>query len=104
MSIESIPAFEVDTEPAPRKPAAKWRSAPHELYAVEFDVAVRELGCAAADIDKHPMGFAALSAVLLARRHDRSIPMDRWKTLRTVDLEMVAEPDLDDPEDPTPPA
>ncbi|MEV3852735.1 hypothetical protein AB0J38_00155 [Streptomyces sp. NPDC050095] len=88
----------------PRQPAKKWRSAPHELLAIEFDVACRAVGVTAAELAEYSMSFSAAAAVVLARRHDRSIPLDTWKELTVDQLDIVEEPDFDDPEDPTQPA
>ncbi|WP_194922939.1 hypothetical protein [Catenulispora pinisilvae] len=47
------------------------------------------------------MESIGITAVLLARRYDRSIPLDAWMTLKLEDIEVVEPPNLDDPEDPT---
>lgn len=84
---------------APAEPSArKWRSAPHELLPIEFDVVLSTLGISAEEIDKRPMSFAACAAVVQARRHDRSIPIDTWQELTMGQIEVVEPPEeTDDP-------
>lgn len=42
-----------------------------------------------------------ITAEILARRSDRSIPKGVWTRLKMEDIEVVQPPDLEDPEDPT---
>lgn len=72
-----------------------------EMTALEKDVAMRACGANANTLDQHLNAYMAACAVVLARRDDKSIPLDHWKTLKGRDIKSVAPADLEDEEDPT---
>lgn len=92
----------------PRKEATApvWVADVDDLYSIEQDILITELGAKSisdiADLlNSRPAATLALAAVLIARRDDRSIPVDRYKTLRLRDLTV---PDAVEEAGPTSPA
>lgn len=84
----------------------RWVSDPSALLLPEQAILRRELRkLGMPDTEEGAEDFAVesigITAVILARRYDRSIPLDAWTRLKLEDIEVVSPPDLDDPADPT---
>lgn len=84
----------------------RWVADPAALLLPEQALLRRELRkLGMDDTEESAEDFAVesigITAVLLARRYDRSIPLDTWTRLKLEDIEVVEPPDLDDPADPT---
>ncbi|MFJ9125703.1 hypothetical protein ACIRJS_16570 [Streptomyces sp. NPDC102340] len=99
-TAKTVPAAaEPDTSTWP----AVWVFDVDEMTALEKDVAMRACGATAQTLDQYLNSYMAACAVVLARRDDKSIPLDHWKTLKGRDIKTVDPVDLDDESDPTPP-
>lgn len=90
--------------PSSRGEPSVWRAAEHELFAVEADVIMRWFRASGYEVEENKMLWLAACAVMLARRTDKSIPLERCTSLTLGQLDIIPAPNFDDPGDPTPAA